>query len=142
MTARPPSRRTAIDRWIIGLTPLFAVVTERTEALCLGEPSASFGPSLMGKHLFDGRGDRIRKGAVWWIEGKNCGFHVDFLRQGIRVEAWIGTERRVSADLVGKVSEASLTRDLTVCMEAAGLTDLARTDEVRRQLFKQREARK
>lgn len=78
---------------------------------------------------------RIRKGVVWFVSGKNCGFHVDFCSGGIEIEAWTGSDRRTKAWISGKVTEATFKKDLTVCLVAAGLTDLARTEEVRAQLF-------
>jgi hypothetical protein len=72
---------------------------------------------------------------VWWINERNCGFHVDFYSGGIHIEAWTGRERKTSTSISGKVTESTLKKDLTVCLVAAGLTDLARTEEVRANLF-------
>jgi hypothetical protein len=130
------ARRVKVDRWIISLVPFFAVINARVDVLKLGDPGVDVGPTFMGGDRFpDGR-DRIRRGAVWWIKGHgNCGFHVDFHAEGIEIEAWTGKERRTTTCISGKVSEATLKRDLTVSLVAAGLTDLARTEEVRAELF-------
>lgn len=124
------SRRAKVDRWIASLTPYFDVIATKTVMLGLGDPGMTVGPTLMTEG-----GAHIRKGAVWWISERNCGFHVDFFTAGIHVEAWTGRERKTSTRIVGKVTENTLKKDLTVCLVAAGLTDLARTDEVRAQLF-------
>lgn len=133
----PASRRAKADRWIISLTPFFQVINTRVDLLKLGEPALNVGPAFMGKERFDdGNGDRVRRGAVWWIKGHgNCGFHVDFSAAGIEIEAWTGKERRTTTWIAGKASEVTLKKDLTVCLVAAGLTDLARTQDVRDQLF-------
>jgi len=131
----PSSKRVRVDRWIASLTPLFDIINEKIQLLHLGSPDASVGPAFMRKELFDDGGDRIRKGAVWWVQGKNCGFHVDFFAGGIEIAAWTGRDRRTSTWISGKVTEPTLRRDLTVCFVAAGLTDLARTEQVRADLF-------
>lgn len=131
------SRRARVTRWIISLHPLLKVVNSKAWRMGLGDPRVESGPALMPrKHFEDQAGDRIRKGAVWFINGANCGFHVDFCANGsVHIEAWQGNERRISTWICGEVSEKTLKRDLTLCLAAAGLTDLARTEEVRAQLF-------
>lgn len=131
------SRRAKATRWIIALHPLIKVISSKAWRMGLGEPRLESGPCLLPrKHFDDQAGDRIRKGAVWFINGANCGFHVDFCANGqMHIEAWQGAERRVSVWISGNVSEESLKRDLTLCLAAAGLSDLARTEEVRAKLF-------
>lgn len=140
---RPSGRRATVDRWIASLQPMFDVITFKTQSLRLGEPRLTSGPTLMKKDFFSAGsgGDRIRKGAVWFIGGKNVGFHVDFLASGIHIEAWQSKERHASVWISGKVSESSLKKDLTIVLAAAGLTDLARTNEVRKQLFPSKKAK-
>lgn len=111
---------------------MFAVITKKIVGLKLGDPRLEVGPTLIKKQL---SGDRIRKGAVWFLAGKNTGFHVDFLPSGVHIEAWQGKERHASVWISGKVTEATLGKDLSVVLVAAGLPDLARTEEVRRHLF-------
>lgn len=120
-----------MDRWIASLTPFFDVINTKTSMLGLGEPGMKVGPTLMS----EGGGARIRKGAVWWINDRNCGFHVDFFSGGIHIEAWTGRDRKTSTWISGKVTGATLKRDLTVCLVAAGLTDLSRTEHLRDNLF-------
>lgn len=131
------TRRAKATRWIVSLNPMFAVITYKMNALGLGKPRLETGPTFLPRSRFeDAAGDRIRKGAVWMVGDRNCGFHVDFCDQNrIHIEAWTGGERRTSTWISGDVSESSLKRDLTVCLVAAGLTDLARTEAVRDQLF-------
>lgn len=131
------TRRARNARWAASLNPLFAVITFKADQLGLNAPRGDVGPTLLpGKHFVDQAGDRIRRGSVWFIGDRSCGFHVDFCTTGkIHIEAWTGGERTTSTWIAGKVSETSLKRDLTVCLVAAGLTDLARTEEVRAQLF-------
>lgn len=131
------SRRARASRWIATLNPLLKVINYKASCIGLGEPRLSTGPAFLPrKHFDDQAGDRIRRGAVWWVGGRNCGFHVDFCSNGqTHIEAWTGGERKTSTWISGSVTEASLKRDLTVCLVAAGLTDLARTEEVRDQLF-------
>lgn len=133
----PVRRRTRAARWIISLSPMFAVIQAKTRKLGLGEPRLETGPALLPKERFeDLAGDRIRKGAVWFLSGRNCGFHVDFCDNGqTHIEAWIGGDRRTSTWITGDATEHSLKKDLGVSLAAAGLTDLARTEEVRAQLF-------
>lgn len=119
------ARRASIDRWIIGLTPLVNLVSASIASLGLGEPRVSVGPSFMGKHLFDAGGDRIRKGAVWWINGMNCGFHVDFLRQGLIIESWTGNKKIRAVHRA--TEQSSLAHDLRLCLDLSGLAELART---------------
>lgn len=125
------TRRAKVDRWIASLTPFFDVIAAKQKMLSIGEPGLTVGPTLM----HDGPGPCIRKGAVWWINDRNCGFHVDFYSGGIHIEAWTGRDRKTSTSISGKVTESTLKKDLTVCLVAAGLTDLARTEEVRANLF-------
>lgn len=129
------ARRAKADRWIASLNPLFDVINSRIMAAKFGQPGLNVGPTFMAGDRFDDGRDRIRRGAVWWIKGQNCGFHVDFSFAGIEIEAWTGKDRRSTTWISGKVSEVTLKKDLTVCMVAAGLTDLARTEHVRGQLF-------
>jgi hypothetical protein len=131
------TRRAKAVRWIITLNPLIEVINAKTVRLGLGEPRLQTGPALLPReHFEDMAGDRIRKGAVWFVGGRNCGFHVDFCDNGqMHIEAWIGAERRISTWISGSVTSESLRKDLGVCLAAAGLTDLARTEEVRAQLF-------
>lgn len=137
MSNAPRRRRTKAIRQIIALNPMFEVIAYKIDRLGLGKPRLETGPGLMpGTHFDDSGGDRIRKGAVWFIKGKNCGFHVDFCTNGtIHIEAWTGAERHCSVWISGKVGEPSLKKDLTLCLAAAGLTDLARTEEVRATMF-------
>lgn len=116
------------------MQPLFDVISTKVVTLKLGEPRLEVGPTYITKD-FASSGDRIRKGAVWWIAGKNTGFHVDFLSAGVHIEAWQGKERHASVWISGKVTEATLRKDLSVVLVAAGLTDLARTESVRERLF-------
>lgn len=134
----PSARRAAIDRWIVSLNPLFAVITERAKSLKLGDPKLEVGPAFL-KRTSIAEADKIRRGLVWWIPGKgNCGFHVDFQKGGTCVEAWTGKDRRVSLWINGKVTEKGLKNDLKVALVAAGLTDLARTEALRDSLFSAR----
>lgn len=134
------SRRARVTRWIISLNPLLKVVNSKAWRMGLGDPRVESGPGLLpGKHFEDLGGDRIRKGAVWFINGANCGFHVDFCANGsVHIEAWQGGERRISSWISGDVTEESLRRDLTLCLAAAGLSDLARTEEVRAKLYERK----
>lgn len=111
---------------------MFDIISTKVAGLKLGDPRLEVGPTLIKKTL---GADRIRKGAVWFLAGKNTGFHVDFLPAGIHIEAWQGKERHASVWISGKVTEATLRKDLNVVLIAAGLPDLARTEEVRRHLF-------
>jgi hypothetical protein len=123
------ARRAVIDRWIINLTPMFRIVDAITGDLKnLGTPRATIGPAFMGRHLFDDGGDRIRKGAMWWIRGYgNCGFHVDFLNGAVSLSAWCGSDRRASAVLMGKPAGLSLADDLINLLTVAGLATLNRS---------------
>lgn len=137
------TRRARINRWIISLHPLIKVVSSKAWRMGLGEPRIESGPGLMPAGQFEDRaGDRIRKGAVWFIAGVgNCGFHVDFCANGqVHIEAWQGAGRRVSLWISGDLTEQTLKRDLTLCMAAAGLSDLARTEEVRAKLFSRKKS--
>lgn len=131
------TRRAKAARWIASLNPLLQVFNAKVDQLGLGEPRLNNGPAFLpGKRFEDLAGDRIRRGAVWFVGGRNCGFHVDFCANGqTHIEAWTGGDRRSSTWICGSVTEGSLKRDLTVCLVAAGLTDLARTEEVRANLF-------
>lgn len=131
------TRRAKAVRWIITLNPLICVIETKMDKVGLGEPRLEVGPCWMPReHFTDSGGDRIRKGAVWFVTGRNCGFHVDFCVNGqLHIEAWIGADRRTSSWISGAVSESSLNKDLGMCLAAAGLTDLARTEEVRAALF-------
>jgi hypothetical protein len=130
-------RRARAVRWMVSLSPMFKVISTKANSLGLGKPRLESGPTLLSRKNFDDlAGDRIRKGAVWFVGDRNCGFHVDFCANGqTHIEAWTGGERKTSTWISGDVSELSLKRDLTVCLVAAGLTDLARTEEVRARLF-------
>lgn len=130
-------RRARVTRWVTSLTPLINVIGFKAQHLGLGEPRLEVGPSFLPRSQFeDQAGDRIRKGAVWFVSGRNCGFHVDFCESGrTHIEAWTGGDRSTSTWIAGSVTEASLKKDLSVCLVAAGLTDLARTDQVRAELF-------
>ena len=135
MIPSPSSRRAAIDRWVASLNPMFVVIQARVKAMKLGDPALEVGPSFIKKaSAFEA--DKVRRGAVWWVPGTgNVGFHVDFMQGGVRIEAWTGRERRVSAWIAGKVTDDGLKKDLGVVLVCAGLTDLARTEEVRNSLF-------
>lgn len=135
MISSPSARRAVIDRWIVSLTPLFTIISARAKGLKLGDPALEVGPNFM-KHTSPGESDKIRRGAVWWVKGKgNCGFHVDFEKGGVRIEAWTGKDRHVSVWVAGKVTEDGLKEDLKMVLSAAGLTDLAHTEDVRASLF-------
>ncbi len=123
-------RRTNADRWIVSLNPFFRVITSKIKAADLGHPRVEVGPTYIHKEIPSGQ-DFIRRGAVWFVSGLNVGFHVDFYPSGVHIEAWQGKERRVSVWIAGEYTERTLGRDLSVSMVAAGLTDLARTAEVR-----------
>ena len=131
------SRRARAARWVVSLNPLLQVCARRIKKLGLGEPRLESGPTFLPrKHFDDLAGDRIRKGAVWFIAGRNCGFHVDFCANAMtHIEAWQGGERRVSCWISSEMTEQILSRELSLCLAAAGLTDLARTEEVRARLF-------
>lgn len=131
------TRRAKAVRWIIALNPMLNVIDTKMGKVGLGEPRLAVGPAWMPReHFEDNAGDRIRKGAVWFVTGRNCGFHVDFCAGGqLHIEAWVGADRRISSWISGSVTESSLKKDLTLCLAAAGLTDLARTEEVRAALF-------
>jgi len=131
------ARRAKALRWVASLSPMFDVISMKIPMLGLGEPRLEVGPTLLPReHFEDQGGDRIRRGAVWFVGGRNCGFHVDFCSNGsTHIEAWTGGDRKTSTWITGDVTEISLKRDLTVCLVAAGLTDLARTEDVRAQLF-------
>lgn len=138
------ARRAKANRWVNSLSPLLQVIVKKAHNMGLGEPRLESGPTFLPrKHFEDLAGDRIRKGAVWFVKGiGNCGFHVDFCSNGqTHIEAWTSGERRTSTWISGSVTEHTLRRDLSVCLVAAGLTDLARTEEVRDQLFKKRSAK-
>lgn len=125
------SNRAKVDRWIAKLTPMFEVITSRINMLNLGQ-AHGLGPLVIRS---GSKVERIRKGAVWFVSGKNCGFHVDFCSGGVEIEAWTGSDRRSRLWISGKVTEVGLKKDLTVLLVAAGLTDLARTEQVRENLF-------
>lgn len=131
------ARRNRAVRWIVSLDPLLQVCVRRAKRLGLGEPRLESGPTFLPRRYFeDLAGDRIRKGAVWFINSVNCGFHVDFCANKMtHIEAWQGGERRVSCWISGEMTEQVLNRELSLCLAAAGLTDLARTEEVRATLF-------
>lgn len=131
------TRRAKAVRWIITLNPMLVVIDTKMSKIGLGEPRLAVGPAWMPReHFEDHAGDRIRKGAVWFVTGRNCGFHVDFCANGqMHIEAWVGADRRISSWISGSITESSLKKDLTLCLAAAGLTDLARTEEVRAALF-------
>lgn len=134
------TRRARIDRWIASLTPYFDVISLKARSLRLGEPRIEGGPTYLdvdkpGDTLVRPRLPRIRKSVVWFIDGANVGFHVDFYLAGIHIEAWTGKDRHASLWIAGKVSEKSLKKDLTTVLASAGLNDLARTDEFRATFF-------
>lgn len=134
------TRRALIERWIESLTPFFAVMHDKAMALRLGKPRLEAGPTYLD---VDNPGDRfgkgrIRKNCIWFINGANVGFHVDFYPAGIHIEAWTGADRHASVWISGKTTEKSLKKDLTMVLAAAGLNDLARTDEIRASLFQNR----
>lgn len=130
MISRPSARRTRIDRWIVSLNPMFEVITTKVRNLKLGEPRLQYGPTFMAKDTTT-QPERIRRGAVWFLGGTQTGFHVDFMTNGLHIEAWSGKDRRVSVWVAGDYTEATLKKDLTLVLAASGLTDLARTSEVR-----------
>lgn len=130
MISRSSARRTAVDRWIASLNPMFQVIQKKMLALKLGEPRLSYGPTSMIKDNGPGP-DTIRRGAIWFLSGTQAGFHVDFHKHGLQIEAWSGKDRRVCVWAAGEYTEQSLKKDLTLALAAAGLTDLARTTEVR-----------
>lgn len=131
----PQNRRGQIDRWIVGLSPLLDVIKYKIEKLRLGAPAMDFGPTYLPKDIPEFGPEKIRRGATWYHNGVRSGFHVDFLHAGLRIKAYTGKDRDVTAWIHGKVTEASLKKDLGVCLVAAGLTDLARTEQVRDELF-------
>lgn len=108
------------------LTPMFRVVRRKVGNVELGDPTF-VGPQFMARsHFSDQAGDRIRAGAVWFIAGHNCGFHVDFCENGVlHIEAWTGKLRKISTWISTATTEESLRKDLTVCLVAAGLTSVA-----------------
>ncbi len=110
-TPRIISRRTLIDRWIASLTPLCEVINRRANAI--GVPAVNVGPTPIGP-------DRIRRGAVWFVDGQNVGFHVDFLKHGAEFSAW-APDRRITLSTHGKLTQALVERDLAVVTEAVGL---------------------
>lgn len=117
-------RRALVDRWISSLRPLCTVINRRIDALGLGDPRVNVGPVYMDGYKFDDRQDRIRRGAVWFVDGVNTGFHVDFQSGKTVYEAWSG-DRRVSIAVTGKTSEATLDRDLRAALLTAGLDHIA-----------------
>jgi hypothetical protein len=131
---RSSARRTSIDRWIASLKPMFVVIADRTERLRLGKPRVDVGPALITRDAAHDK-DRIRRGAVWFIDGQNTGFHVEFMRTGFHVKAWHGKERKVDLWVTGKATQTSLNKDLSVVLVAAGLTTLAATERIRGSLF-------
>lgn len=138
MIPSPSSRRAMVDRWIVSLRPLFTIVAAGAAGLGLGTPTLEVGPSFLKKsNAFDA--DRVRRGSVWWIKGVgNVGFHVDFSKGGVRIEAWTGKDRHASVWISGKITEDTLARDLKVVLIAAGLTDMVRTEKVRASLMSAR----
>lgn len=113
---RGSARRTAIDRWIISLHPMFSVITKRIQTV--GETPIEIGPTFI-----DGHGlakDRIRRGAVWPERSNNKGFHVDFGADGIIYKAWVA-ERHASLEVAGKATEATVERDLRGIFNLVGL---------------------
>ncbi len=115
------SRRAAAERWIISLTPFLKVITTKVKNLKLGEPRVNVGPRLIPKEVPSGQ-DKIRRGAVWFIDARNVGFHVDFYKAGLHIEAWSGKDRRVSVWLAGEFTETTLKKDLNAALAAAGIT--------------------
>lgn len=113
-------------RWMASLSPMMRVIREKISHLRLGPPKY-IGPQLMSRNRFaDQAGDRIRTGAVWFVGGHNCGFHVDFCENGaLHIEAWTGRLRKTSTWICTGITEDTLRKDLTVCLVAAGLTSLA-----------------
>lgn len=128
----PVSRRARIDRWIISLTPCFDVINQKVKTLKLGEPRLELGPTFMPRGESSCGTERIRRGAVWYLHGVQTGFHVDFHSAGLHIEAWSGKDRTVSLWVAGAYTEESLKKDLSVTLAASGLTDLARTTQVRK----------
>lgn len=126
----PSTRRSRIDRWIVSLHPMFTVIQDRVKALKLGDPRVSYGPTFMTRDS-PAATDKVRRGAVWFIGGIQTGFHVDFHLSGLHIEAWSGKDRRVSVWIAGTYTEQSLKKDLNLALAASGLTELARTHEVR-----------
>lgn len=124
------ARRIAADRRIVALGRFLAVIDSKVTTLKLPEP-CQVGPTFMSKKFPGATETWIRRGAVWFVSGLNVGFHVDFYSTGLHIEAWSGKDRRVSVWIAGEYTEATLKRDLTVSMVAAGLTDLTHTAEVR-----------
>lgn len=110
---------------------MFVVIQKKVTGLKLGEPQLSFGPMSMVTSAPEPGLDKIRRGAVWFISGTQSGFHVDFHKNGLHIEAWSGKDRRVGIWVAGEYTEGSLRKDLTLALVAAGLTELARTTEVR-----------
>lgn len=133
MIPRPSSRRAAIDRWIVSLNPMFEVIQARVRQLGIGEPRLQVGPTMIHSSRDD---SSIRRGAVWFVDGKNTGFHVDFKADGVGIQAWCGGERRASLWVAGKVTEGTLKRDLKTVLAAAGLSDLSKSQEVRDDIFR------
>lgn len=134
------ARRARVDRWVASLTPFYEVIARKSRALKLGTPRIEGGPTFMDIELPGDRfgKQRIRKNAVWWIGGKNVGFHVDFFEHGVHIEAWTGADRHASVWIGGKASEESLNKDLNMVLAAAGLADLSRMEEARARIFPSR----
>jgi hypothetical protein len=129
VSPRPAARRARIDRWIISLNPMFEVIAKKVQSLKLGEPRLQCGPTFMDNA--SPSPEKIRRGAVWFVGETQTGFHVDFMRTGVHIEAWSGKDRRVSVWVAGAYTESTLKKDLTLALAASGLTELARTSEVR-----------
>lgn len=133
MIALPTTRRTAVDRWIASLNPMLDVVQARIQQLGLGAPRINVGPRFVKSD--EEAADRIRTGATWHINGKHTGFTVDFLINGIRIRAWNGRERSIEMWATGKITEGSLTRDLKLALDGAGLTHIHQSHELGVTLF-------
>lgn len=121
------SRRAQVDRWIVSLDQFFGVIRRQARRLKLGD-TFEIGPTYQrGEHGIE----KIRRGAVWHVKGQgNTGFHVDFMAAAMVIEAWSGKHRRCTLVITGKATVESLNADLKRVLAAAGLTDLARSNNI------------
>lgn len=131
MGRRGLARRAAIERRILGLRPCMGAIEERLARL--RTPRVTLGPTFLdGARFPDGR-ERIRRGAIWFVDGVRTGFHVDFLSDGVLIEAY-SSERRMCLELTGKITPEGLRRELGLVLGGAGLLRQVRLDDAHRQV--------